>query len=194
MAAPGSSPAGGEYASPQERRQRDHRLLVSQFGRPLVTRYIGAALEERINRLNARQDAYDEEYQDAIARGETEAQADASARNAENAADVDANNVPYPGPPPAPLTPAEVERERLYDTIFFSRVGPPFTPSEVYRRRANAIDAGMTDAQLMPWPTLESVHANAAAIGLMPIAEGGRRRSRARRSKTARSTRIRRRR
>ena len=188
MAAPGSPPAGGENASQQERIHRDHRLLVAQYGRPLVTRYIGAALEQRMNRLNARQDAYDEEYLNAIARGETEAQADAHARQAENAADVDEEGRPYPGPPPAPLTPAEEVRQRLYDTIFFSRIGPPLTPMAVYRRRANAIDAGMTDAQLTPWPTLESVHAHAAAIGLMPIAEGGGRRRRRRRSSSTSSS------
>jgi hypothetical protein len=93
--------------------------------------------------------------------------------------------------------------------MFFS-AGPPISPVEVYRRRANQIQAGMTDAQLTPWPTLESVHAHAASIGLMPIAGGGGRRRRrrassksssssgsshgrshARRTKTTRSTRVR---
>ena len=213
MAAPGIPPGGGDVGlTDHERIQRDHRILVSQYGKPLVIRYIGAVLEERMNRLNARDGAFNEAYADAIAAGESEEVAERRGNKAADNDDVDEEGRPYPPPPPEPLTPAERERERLYNIMFFS-AGPPISPVEVYRRRANQIQAGMTDAQLTPWPTLESVHAHAASIGLMPIAGGGGRRrrrrssstssssssssgsshghSRARRTKTTRSTRVR---
>lgn len=188
MAAPGIPPGGGDVGlTDRERIQREHRILVSQYGKPLVIRYIGAVLEERMNRLNARDGAFNEAYDDAIAAGETEAAAQARGRRAADNDDVDDEGRPYPPPPPEPLTTAERERERLYNTMFFS-AGPPISPVEVYRRRANQITAGMTDAQLTPWPTLESVHAHAASIGLMPIAGGGGRRRRRRRSSSTSSS------
>jgi len=211
MAAPGIPPGGGDIGlTDRERIQREHRILVQQYGKPLVIRYIGPVLEERMNRLNARDAAFNEAYAAAIAAGETEAAAQARGRRAADNDDVDEEGRPYPQPPPAPLTPAERERERLYNIMFFN-AGPPISPVEMFRRRANQISAGMTDAQLTPWPTLESVHAHAASIGLMPIAGGGGRRrrrrssstssssssgsshgrSRARRTKTTRSTRVR---
>lgn len=211
MAAPGIPPGGGDIGlTDRERIQREHRILIQQYGKPLVIRYIGPVLEERMNRLNARDAAFNEAYAAAIAAGETEAAAQARGRRAADNDDVDEEGRPYPQPPPAPLTPAERERERLYNIMFFN-AGPPISPVEMFRRRANQISAGMTDAQLTPWPTLESVHAHAASIGLMPIAGGGGRRrrrrssstssssssgsshgrSRARRTKTTRSTRVR---
>jgi hypothetical protein len=213
MAAPGIPPAGGDVALTNiDRIRRDHGILVSQYGDPLVARYLGEDLERRMNRLNAREGAFDDAYADAIARGLPEANAQAIARQAADDGDVDNDGVPYTGPPPPPLTPAERERGRLYNIVFFNQVGPPITPVEVYRRRANEIQTGTPDAGLTPWPTLASVHAHAASIGLMPIAEGGgrrrrasstsssssssssssgRRHSRARRTKSTRSARVR---
>jgi len=213
MAAPGIPPAGGDVALTSiERIRLDHRILVSQYGEPLVARYLGTDLEKRMDRLNAREGAFDAAYADAIARGETEEAAQARARQAADDGDVDNDGVPYIGPPPPPLTPAERERGRLYNIVFFNPAGPPITPVEVYRRRAAQIQTGTPDAGLTPWPTLASVHAHAASIGLMPIAGGGgrrrrssstsssssssssssgRRHSRARRSKTTRSARVR---
>ncbi len=188
MAAPGIPPGGGDIGlTDRERIQREHRILVQQYGKPLVIRYIGPVLEERMNRLNARDAAFNEAYAAAIAAGETEAAAQARGRRAADNDDVDEEGRPYPQPPPAPLTPAERERERLYNIMFFN-AGPPISPVEMFRRRANQISAGMTDAQLTPWPTLESVHAHAASIGLMPIAGGGGRRRRRRSSSTSSSS------
>lgn len=188
MAAPGIPPGGGDIGlTDRERIQREHRILVSQYGKPLVTRYIGAALEQRMNRLNARDAAFNEAYADAIAAGESEEVAERRGNKAADNDDVDEEGRPYPPPPPEPLTPAERERERLYNIMFFN-AGPPISPVEMYRRRANQISAGMTDAQLTPWPTLESVHAHAASIGLMPIAGGGGRRRRRRSSSTSSSS------
>jgi len=188
MAAPGIPPGGGDIGlTDRERIQREHRILIQQYGKPLVIRYIGPVLEERMNRLNARDAAFNEAYAAAIAAGETEAAAQARGRRAADNDDVDEEGRPYPQPPPAPLTPAERERERLYNIMFFN-AGPPISPVEMFRRRANQISAGMTDAQLTPWPTLESVHAHAASIGLMPIAGGGGRRRRRRSSSTSSSS------